>query len=216
MDGRQFDSLTRSLAESTSRRKFLGRGAVLAGVATALTRLDSASAARRGQNGISSICRPDGAGGYYRDTVATIRLQAALNAGAIQSDCCAHAECGASTECANAYCDFGAGACAVSNLDGAACTRPGCANGVCSGGGCADPAPYLCAGDGVCNICTYDSCAHHCDCWIRPCSTDDHQCSSVYCSPAAGGCVSNPVNEGVACDTFGFEGICTTGYCSAA
>lgn len=216
MDGRQFDSLTRALADTTSRRRLLWRGMAITGAVASLTRIDSASAARRGQNGVSAICRPDGAGGYYRDTVSTLNLQAALNAGAIESDCCAHAECGTSTECVNAYCDFGVGSCVVSNLDGNVCTRPGCANGVCSGGGCADPAPYLCAGDGVCNTCTYDACAHHCDCHVRACYSDDHQCSTVYCSPSAGGCVSNPVNEGGACDTFGFEGVCAAGYCTAA
>ncbi len=79
------------------------------GVAGSLATIDSASAARRGGNGVSAICRPDGGGGYYRDTVPTINLQAALNAGAIVSDCCANAECGTSSACVQAYCDFGVG-----------------------------------------------------------------------------------------------------------
>ena len=215
MDGRQFDALTRAFAGNSSRRKFLLRGAALAGVGGSLASFDSASAARRGQNGISAICRPDGAGGYYRDTVPTITLQAALNAGAIVSACCAHAECGTSTECVSATCDFGAGACSVSNLNGNACTRPGCVNGICLGGSCSNPVPHLC-GDGVCNTCTYDSCSHTCDCDIKVCYTDDYQCMDAYCSTAAGGCVSEPVNEGGGCDTFGVEGICTLGYCTTA
>lgn len=216
MDGRQFDSLTRGFASKTSRRRFLGRGAALAGGAAALTQLDSAGAARRGENGISSICRPDGAGGYYRDSVATRNLQSALNAGAIVSDCCAHAECGTSTECVSAYCDYSAGACSVSNLNGNACTRPGCANGTCSGGVCTAPYPYYCPGNGVCNVCSYDSCSHTCDCEIKACYVDDWQCSDAYCDASAGGCVNVPVNEGGTCDTWGFPGICLSGYCTAA
>ncbi len=185
------------------------------GTAGSLATINSASAARRGSNGISQICRPDGAGGYYRDTVATIQLQSALDAGAIVSDCCADAECGESNACIESFCDFGAGACAITNLDGNSCERPGCANGVCSGGACADPRPYSC-GDGVCNICSYDSCSHTCDCYIETCYTDDYQCMDAYCSTEVGGCVTEPMNDGGACDTFGVEGICTLGYCTAA
>ncbi len=214
MNSRQFDSLTRAMAGKTSRRDVLWRGAAMVGAAGSLATIDSASAARRGSNGVSQICRPDGAGGFYRDTVATIQLQSALNAGAIISNCCAHAECGASTECVEAYCDFGAGACSVSHLNGNSCERPGCTNGICSGGSCADPQPYLC-GDGVCNVCTYDSCSHTCDCWIKTCYTDDYQCMDVYCSTETGGCVTEPQNESGACDTNGVEGICTLGYCTA-
>lgn len=216
MDGRQFDSLTRAFAGNVSRRGLLLRGAVLAGVGASLGKLDSTSAARRGGNGVSSICRPNGSGGYYRDSVPTLQLQSALNAGAIISDCCAHAECGTSTECSSAFCDFGAGACSVSNLDGNSCTRPGCVNGVCSAGACANPQPYFCPGDGVCNICTYDSCSHTCDCSIKTCYTDDYQCMDSYCSTSAGGCVTEPYNEGATCDTFGVGGICTLGHCTSA
>ena len=216
MDGRQFDALTRAFAGKTSRRGFLLRGAVLTGVADSLVRFESASAARRGYSGTSSICRPDGSGGYYRDTVPTINLQAALNAGAVVSDCCTHAECGSSTECVSAVCDVGAGACSVTHLNGNSCARPGCANGVCSAGACADPTPYFCPGDGVCNICAYDSCAHTCDCNVTPCYTEDYQCMDAYCSSGDGGCVTEPINEGGACDTFGVEGICTSGFCTTA
>lgn len=215
MDGRQFDSLTRAFAERASRRWLLKRGAVLGAGAVALAGVDSTSAARRGSNGISSICRPDGAGGYYRDTVPTIQLQAALNDGAIISDCCAHAECGSSSECSNVYCDFAAGACAVDNLDGYSCARPGCANGRCLEGACVDPIPYYCPGDGVCNICSYDACAHSCDCWVRPCYVNDYQCEDTYCDAAQGGCVVYPVNEGGACDTYGIEGVCIAGLCTS-
>ncbi len=214
MDGRQFDALTRAFAGKESRRRFLFRSAVATGVAGSLAGFDSASAARRGNNGVSSICRPDGAGGYYRDSVPTVSLQAALNAGAIISDCCAHAECGTSGECVNAVCDFGAGACSVTHLNGNTCTRPGCVDGACSGGACADPIPHIC-GDGVCNTCSYDSCSHTCDCDILVCYTEDYQCMDAYCSSDDGGCVSYPINEGGACDTFGVAGVCTLGFCTS-
>lgn len=103
----------------------------------------------------------------------------------------------------------------MTHLDGNACTRPGCADGVCSAGVCADPTPYYCGGDGVCNICTYDACAHTCDCHVETCYTPDWQCMDAYCSATAGGCVLEPYNEGQPCNTFGFDGVCVLGYCTA-
>lgn len=213
MDSRQFDSLTRVIATGSTRRTFIWRGAAVLGIAGSLSRFESASAARRGSNVVTAICRPDGAGGYYRDSVQTVVLQAALNSGAIISDCCAHAECGVSNGCMDAYCDFAAGACSISMYNGAACARPGCADGYCSGGVCNDPLRPLC-GASVCNNCTYDSCAHECNCVVKACYTDDYQCMDAYCDPAQGGCVTEPLNEGAFCNTNGVEGICALGYCT--
>ncbi|MCA9858964.1 MAG: hypothetical protein KC438_04540, partial [Thermomicrobiales bacterium] len=196
-----------------TRRTVLRKGALLTGALGAFGFVDSAGAARRGSGAFTSICRPDGAGGYYPDSVSTVLLQSALNSGAIVSDCCSDAACGETNGCMSAYCDFDAGACAVSYANGASCERPGCADGYCSDGVCLDPTPYVCTGDGVCNICTYDACAHHCDCWIRPCSVDDYQCARAYCSPGDGGCVQEPMNEGGYCDTFGVAGTCILGLC---
>jgi hypothetical protein len=217
LDGRQFDSLTRTLAERTSRRGLIWKGAALGGALASLAGISSASAARRGGGGSStSICAPIGGGSYARTTVPTVLLQTYLNQGYILSDCCAHAECGSSNACVEAFCDFGVGACSVTTFDGNACERPGCVSGTCSGGYCADPAPYICGGDGTCNVCTYDSCSHRCNCSVRPCYTDDYECMDAYCSPSAGGCVSEPINEGEMCATHGVEGICTAGYCTSA
>jgi hypothetical protein len=217
MDGQRFDSITRAFAGRSDRRTLLGRGAALTSALGALAIVDSASAARRGSSGGSTaICSPDGAGGYYRTSVPTIALNTYLNSGSIISNCCAHAECGASNGCMTAICDFGAGACAVSYANGAACERPGCSDGFCSGGACVDPTPMTCAGDGFCNDCFYDACAHQCECDVQPCYVDDWQCQDAYCDPGQAACVLVPLNEGSTCDTFGVVGTCVMGYCTAA
>ena len=216
MDGRQFDALTRAFAGESSRRHFLRRGVALTGAFGALASIGSASAARRGTTSDTSVCNPDGAGGYYRTSVPTIMLNLYLNNGAIISDCCGDFDCAPSNEvCSSSYCDFNAGACSVAYNNGAPCERPGCADGFCSDGACADPTPMYCAGDGYCNICTYDACNHYCDCYVKPCYPDDWQCQDVYCDPAQAACVGEPINEGAPCDTFGFAGVCVLGYCTA-
>lgn len=217
MDGNQFDSITRSFAGRSTRRLLLGRGAALAGALGGLAMVDSASAARRGNSGGSTaICAPNGSGGYTRTSVPTLFLNVYLNSGYILSDCCAHAECGESNGCMDAYCDFGSGSCAVSYSDGSSCERGGCAPGTCSGGVCYDPTPMLCGGDGYCNDCVYDACSHYCECYVQPCYTDDWQCQSSDCDPSQGACINTPINEGSTCDTFGVEGVCTMGYCTSA
>src|SRR3954470_10833424 len=100
MDGQRFDPITRAFAGRIDRRTLLGRSAALTGTVGALAMVDSASAARHGSTGGStSICSPNGAGGYYRTSVPTIVLNTYLNSGSIISDCCAHAECGETNGC---------------------------------------------------------------------------------------------------------------------
>ena len=199
----------------TSRRKFIWRGSRSPGNSRLAQpiRIRQRRAARGWRP--DRDLPPDGAGGYYRDSISTLLLQSALNAGAIISDCCAHAECGTSNGCMESFCDFGAGACAVAMYDGAACARSGCVDGICSGGACADLTSQGCVGDGFCTSCTYDSCTHSCDCSaIHTCYTEDYQCMDAYCDPGQGGCVTVPLNEGAACNTFGVNGLCTNGYCT--
>jgi hypothetical protein len=217
MDGQQFDAFTRAFAGRVNRRLLLQRGAALTGAIGALGLAHPASAARRGDTGGStSICAPDGGGGYYRTSVPTVLLQTYLNSGYIVSSCCAHAECGETNDCMSAYCDLGAGACSVSYANGAACARPGCTDGYCSAGLCQDPTPMVCAGDGYCNDCVYDACNHHCDCQVQPCYAQDWQCSDSYCDPSQAACVSVPLNEGSPCDTNGVAGTCVMGFCTTA
>lgn len=215
MDGRRFDSLTRAFAGHQSRRSLLRRSAFLSGAIGSLAAIESAGAARRGQTADTTICNPNGAGGYNRITVPTVLLSIYLNNGAIISDCCSNDECGPSNGCMASVCDFAAGSCTVSYSSGAPCARPGCADGVCVNGVCNDPPPMYCAGDGYCNRCVYDACNHYCDCEVQPCYPDDWQCQSVYCDPGQAACVWDPINEGSPCDTFGFEGVCVMGYCTA-
>lgn len=217
MDGGQFDSITRSFAGLSTRRLLLGRGAALAGVLGALGVVDSASAARRGSTGAStSICAPNGAGGYTRTSVPTIALSVYLNNGYIISNCCANAECGASSSCMSAYCDLNAGACAVQSLDGYACERPGCIDGYCANGVCHDPEPDYPIESDYCKTCTWDACIDHWYCSLRPCSNFDYQCTDAYCDPAQEACIFEPINEGSACNTNGVNGICVGGYCTVA
>lgn len=216
VDGQRFDALARAFAGQSTRRRFLWRGAALTGAVGSLARIGSADAARRGTSGNTSICSPDGSGGYYRISVPSVLLGMYLNNGSIISDCCGDYECEASNSvCSASYCDLGAGACAVAFTNGVACERPGCADGYCSDGVCADPPPMSCAGDGYCNSCVYDACNHHCDCYVKPCYSDDWQCQDTYCDPAQQACIGEPINEGLPCNTFGFDGVCTLGYCTA-
>jgi hypothetical protein len=216
MDGRQFDSIARTLAGRTSRRKLLWRGAAAGGVLGSLTAFEPASAARRGGGGSTTlVCTPDGAGGYYRNSVPTLLLQTHLNSGSIISACCAHAECGESNGCVNAFCDFGGGSCVVDYFDGSPCARSGCADGFCFGGVCNDPPGRSCAGDGFCNSCFYNTCGDYCECTVRACYTDDYQCMDAYCDPGLAACVTAPINEGSPCNTTGVNGTCQLGYCTA-
>lgn len=213
MDGRQFDALTRAFVGNSTRRRLLGRGAALTGALGSLATFGSASAARRGTSGTTSICSPDGSGGYFRTSVPNVLLPVYLNQGAIISDCCADADCGGSDSCSSSYCDFDAGACSVAYANGALCARPGCADGYCSGGLCVDPEPRTCLGDGFCNICQHDVCNDYCDCFVMPCYPDDWQCQDARCDPGQAACVLDPINEGGYCNTFGLDGVCMMGYC---
>lgn len=217
MDGRQFDSLTRAFAGQSTRRLLLRRGAALSGAIASLAAVGSTSAARRGgNNGSTSICSPDGLGGYYRTSVPTILLSTYLNSGSIISDCCSHADCGPTNGCITSTCDFQAGSCSVTSFNGATCARAGCADGVCIDGVCSDPTPMYCAGDGYCNSCVYDACNHHCDCHVKPCYPEDWQCQDAWCDPGQAACVLDPINDGSPCDTFGQPGVCVNGYCTSA
>lgn len=217
MDDHRFDAWTRAWAGALDRRTLVRRSAAVGALIAGLSAVHPSSAARRGgSGGMTSICSPDGSGGYYRNSVPTVLLATHLAGGAIISDCCTHAECGPTNSCQTAVCNFTAGACNVTYNDGASCPRSGCAPGVCSAGACANPTPYTCGGDGVCNICTYDACAHTCNCWVRPCYTDDYQCMDAYCDTGSGGCVNEPLNEGGYCNTNGVDGTCVMGYCTEA
>lgn len=217
MDGQRFDALARVFAANGSRRTLLKRAAIAGGLTGALGMAHPAGAARRGSpGGNTAICNPNGAGGYNRITVSTVLLNGYLNNGAIISDCCSHEECGESNACMNAYCNFQAGACAVDYYDGSPCSRGGCSDGFCSGGACYDPAPRSCSGDGFCNQCSYDSCLDRCDCYVQPCYVDDYQCMMAWCDPDLASCMTEPINEGSPCNTFGVDGTCVLGYCTAA
>lgn len=216
MDSRQFDLLTRSIAGTISRRSALRRGLALGGALGSLALIEPASAARRGTNGGTTlICNPDGAGGYYKLAVATVTLNAYLNKGAIVSSCCGDAECGESNGCMQNYCDFGAGACAVAYYDGSDCDRPGCVPGQCVQGVCDAPEPAYYMENNFCQDCDYDSCRDAWSCRMTPCYDFDHQCTSAYCDPVQAACVQQPINEGSNCNTYGENGICVNGHCSA-
>jgi hypothetical protein len=194
MDGRTFDDLVRSFASRSSRRRLLRRGIAAAAAAGGLAKLDPAAAARRGYSGTTSICVPDGGGGYARKSVPTALVPGHLAAGAVlDKGCCGGSDCGSGDACSALVCAVDTGACeSVSLADGTECTPNGPIN-LCR-------TPYTCQ-SGVCSegngiVCPgiIGGCFH-----------------SIGCNPATGECETAQDEDGSAC----FRTGCANGFCQA-
>lgn len=197
MDGRKFDDLARSFADRTDRRRFLRHG-VVAAMAGALVSSTNASAARRGKPPTTTICKPDGAGGYTRVTIETGLLPAHLATGSVvDNGCCSGLDCTSGTTCADASCDVFTGQCiAVPTADGTECTPDGPIN-LCR-------TPYTCQA-GVCAEGIGTTCA----------SVAGGCTQLIGCNPSTGQCEYGPRPDGSSCNrgTDCVRGTCSAGVC---
>lgn len=138
MDGKKFDSLTRSLAEGRSRRSFLRgvAGALGGGVVALLGRKETEAAWS------TLVCLPDGSGGYIQRLVPTAAVTFYIHYyGAVLPEngfCPCEPACGENEICDQGACVCRAGfspcgdggACLVD--DGGACdSNSQCCSGVC-------------------------------------------------------------------------------------
>lgn len=198
LDGKRFDDLARFFATRTDRRRFLRRGVLAAAAAGGLMQASRADAARRGKPPTTTICNPDGAGGYTRITIDNILLPAYLAAGALRDNgCCAGIDCGESGDaCEQAVCNPATGACESLWLaDDTECTPAGPLN-LCR-------TPYTCQ-SGVCSEGTGVTCAHMTGC-----------IQSIGCNPATGLCETAPREDGTSCfrESGCVNGVCIGGVC---
>ncbi len=199
MDGRRFDDIARSFAHGSSRRRFLLKGATAAAaVAGGLLQASPTDAARRGKPPKTSICNPDGAGGYARVTIDPVLLPVYLAAGAVlDNGCCSGLDCAGDSSCSQATCDVQTGACNVVPIaDGTTCTPDGPIN-LCR-------APYTCQ-SGVCS-----------EGFGIICAEVAGGCERLLgCNPATGQCEYGPAADGTSClrgNDCAF-GTCGDGVC---
>ncbi len=198
MDGRKFDDLARSLAQRTSRRRFLAKGTALATIAGGLIQASPAEAARRGKPPTTAICTPDGAGGYTRIVVQNVVLSAHLAAGAVlDNGCCSENDCLAGSGCMEGVCDVQTGACSVVPIaDDTPCTSNGpidlCRSpSTCQAGVCSEGMALLCPEiAGGCQM-------------------------NLGCNPTTGLCETGPVPNGSSClrGPGCANGTCLDGVC---
>ncbi len=188
MDGKQFDRITRALAEAQSRRTALKKAFALIGVG-ALVRPETVDAARRGYTGPLNQCRSD-----------EVRCDGECYS-ASTTECCAGnpcplGQCSPSGEC----CSSGAAIC------GDSCCWGTCLDGSC----CSSDFGYVCSpGDGSVYCAPNGSC-----CTANDCPDPGDQCWQAFC--LNGTCTSAAVLDGAWCDDFDLctgPGSCVGGEC---
>lgn len=199
MDGRRFDDIARSLAHGTSRRRFLVRGAAAAAAVTGgLLGTSSTDAARRGKPPKTSICTPDGAGGYTRVTIDTVLLPGYLATGSLlDNGCCSGSDCPGGAACSEATCNVQTGTCSAELVaDGTECTPDGPIN-LCR-------APYTCQA-GICSEGFGVLCAEIAGGCQR----------LIGCNPSTGLCDYGPAPDGTSClrGENCADGTCADGIC---
>lgn len=232
MDGRRFDDLTRTLAASATRRRFLGGLGAAVAALVAHGGGDGAEARQAACGNVVCARNPSKcAAGCVCCAYANARGRI------INSRCRPPGTCGPGT----VACPDGERYCEDPRRCAGCCGDGDCAGGVCRDGDCCQPrltcasgecgvVPDGCGGELDCGPCCVpdcggrtcgdDGCGDSCGacascttcgsggtCEPRVCAGAG-QCSAETCDPELDACVSRPIDTGSACD----EGdVCTTG-----